>query len=218
MLHGVVVRSPHAHARIVSIDTAAARSYARRQGGHHRRRSCPKTTAKLAMGEGALDLHDIGDNLLAHDKALYHGHAVAAVAATSLEIAREAAALVKRRVRGAAAGADASIRRSAPDAPILHDDAGHAAASRRRTPSGPTNVADADGAAPRRHRQGLRRGRHRRRARVPDADGASGLHRAARLRRALAARTASVLVWTTTQGPFVVRDGMRRRSSASMPR
>ena len=60
----------------------------------------PETSAKLAMGEGALDLHDIGDNLLAHDKALYHGHAVAAVAATSLDIAREAAALRHGRVRG----------------------------------------------------------------------------------------------------------------------
>jgi hypothetical protein len=30
----------------------------------------PETSAKLAMGEGALDLHDIGDNLMAHDKAL----------------------------------------------------------------------------------------------------------------------------------------------------
>ena len=37
----------------------------------------------------------MGDNLLAHDKALYNGHAVAAVAATTLEIAREAARLVR---------------------------------------------------------------------------------------------------------------------------
>ena len=82
MLHGVVVRSPHAHARIVSIDTSAAEAVpgvkAVITGA-----DLPETSAKLAMGEGALDLHDIGDNLLAHKKALYHGHAVAAVAATS---------------------------------------------------------------------------------------------------------------------------------------
>ena len=135
------------------------------------------------MGEGALDLHDIGDNLLAHKKALYHGHAVAAVAATSLDIAREAAARVQRRVRGPARRCSRSIRRSAPGATILHADLvtrGRPAAAERAD-----QHRRADGAAPRRPRHGFRRSRHRRRARVPDADGASGLHRAARLRRAL---------------------------------
>ena len=55
----------------------------------------PPTAAKLAMGEVAIDLHDIGDNALAHEKALYDGHAVAAVAATSIEAAREAARLIR---------------------------------------------------------------------------------------------------------------------------
>src|SRR5216684_2276979 len=93
MLHGVVVRSPHAHARIVSIDTTAAEAL---PGVHGvvTGKDIPKTTAALAIGEGAIDLGDMGDNLLAHDKALYHGHAVAAVAATSLDIAHEAARLV----------------------------------------------------------------------------------------------------------------------------
>src|SRR5207344_2997261 len=94
MLYGAVVRSPHAHARIVSIDTSAAAAMpgvnAVITGD-----DLPETSAKLAMGEGALDLHDIGDNLLAHKKALYHGHPVAAVAATSLDIAREAAGLIR---------------------------------------------------------------------------------------------------------------------------
>src|SRR5688572_33295715 len=64
MLHGVVVRSPHAHARIVSIDTTAAEAVAGVKAvitGHH----LPPTTAKLAIGEGALELSDMGDNLLA---------------------------------------------------------------------------------------------------------------------------------------------------------
>src|SRR5262249_30573733 len=56
----------------------------------------PPNSAKLVLGgEAALDLHDMGDNLLAHDKALYHGHAVAAVAATTLDVAREAAERIK---------------------------------------------------------------------------------------------------------------------------
>src|SRR5262245_24922495 len=94
MLFGVVVRSPHAHARIVSIDTSEAEALPEVRAVITGR-DIPETSAKLAMGEGALDLHDIGDNLLAHTKVLYHGHAVAAVAATSLDAAREAAARIR---------------------------------------------------------------------------------------------------------------------------
>ena len=91
MLHGYVVRSPHAHARIVSIDTSAAEAMPGVKAVVTGT-DIPKTTAMLMLGEeGGLDLGDMGDNLLAHDKALYEGHAVAAVAATSAEIAREAA-------------------------------------------------------------------------------------------------------------------------------
>lgn len=95
MLHGKVLRSPHAHARIVSIDTSAAEAY-------------PGVTAIVTrddfgavsdkiqdMGEGAANLQHIRDNLMAHDKVLYHGHPVAAVAATSPHIAEEALALIK---------------------------------------------------------------------------------------------------------------------------
>src|SRR5438094_1138249 len=95
MLHGAVLRSPHAHARIVSIDTSAA---ARLPGVKAviTGADIPPNSAKLLLGgEAALDLHDMGDNLLAHDKALYHGHAIAAVAATSLDIAREALARIE---------------------------------------------------------------------------------------------------------------------------
>ena len=53
-----------------------------------------------------MDLKDMSDNLLAHDKALYHGHAVAAVAATTLSAAREAADLVKVQYDVARTGAE----------------------------------------------------------------------------------------------------------------
>ena len=93
MLFGVLVRSPHAHARIISIDTSAALKVAGVKAvitGD----DVPLAEAKLALGEGAMDLTDMSDNLLARAKALYDGHAVAAVAATSLAAAREAARLV----------------------------------------------------------------------------------------------------------------------------
>jgi xanthine dehydrogenase molybdopterin-binding subunit B len=50
-------------------------------------RDLPETTAKIAIGESAVDLRDIADNVMARTKVLYHGHAVAAVAATTLDIA-----------------------------------------------------------------------------------------------------------------------------------
>ena len=41
-------------------------------------------------GEGGGDVADVAKNVMARDKALYHGHAVAAVAAKSLQLAEEA--------------------------------------------------------------------------------------------------------------------------------
>ncbi len=66
---------------------------------------------------------------------------------------------------------------------------------------GPTNVAarmelkrgDVD--------DGFRRSRRRGRARIPHADGPSGLHRAARLRGARSAKTAGQSCWCTYAGP-----------------
>ncbi len=43
----------------------------------------------------AIDFQNVGRNLLAHGNVLYHGHAVAAVAATSAEAAHEAVAQIK---------------------------------------------------------------------------------------------------------------------------
>src|SRR5439155_22486381 len=73
MLHGALVRSPYAHARILSIDTSAAASMPGVKAVVTGQ-DIEETSAKLMMGEEASDLHDVGDNLLAHGKVLYHGH------------------------------------------------------------------------------------------------------------------------------------------------
>jgi len=114
MLFGKVVRSPHAHARIVSIDTSAAEAV-------------PGVLAVIT----AADFPDrkqmswrrkgFNDNLLASDKVLYHGHAVAAVAATSNQAAEAAAAAVVVNYEVLDAVTDA-LAAMAPDAPVLHDD------------------------------------------------------------------------------------------------
>jgi xanthine dehydrogenase molybdenum-binding subunit len=96
MAHGKMVRSPHAHARIKSIDLSEALKvpgvFAVATG-----KDWPNLKDKVAvMGEaGTVDLMHLGANCLAMDKVLYKGHAVAAVAAVNAHIAEEAAARIR---------------------------------------------------------------------------------------------------------------------------
>jgi CO/xanthine dehydrogenase Mo-binding subunit len=95
MLFGKVLRSPHAHARILSIDTSQAEAL---PGVKAIVTSAdfPRLQDKIeSLGEGAVNLRYLSDNCMASDKALYHGHAIAAVAATSVHIAEEALALIR---------------------------------------------------------------------------------------------------------------------------
>jgi xanthine dehydrogenase molybdenum-binding subunit len=95
MLHGRILRSPHAHARIVSIDTSAAEKL---PGVHAVVTAKDFPAAEDAiqdLGEGAVNLKELSDNVLASEKVLYRGHAVAAVAASSPHIAEEALGLIK---------------------------------------------------------------------------------------------------------------------------
>jgi xanthine dehydrogenase molybdenum-binding subunit len=97
MLYGKILRSPHAHARIVSIDTSKAAALPGVKAivtG----RDLPVAADRVEdLGEGAANLRDLSHNVLAGPKALYRGHAVAAVAATSPHIAQEALDLIDVR-------------------------------------------------------------------------------------------------------------------------
>ncbi len=86
MLHAAVVRSPHAHAKIVKIDASKALAL---DGV-----KAVVTRADLPTGLTDDDW-DLQENTLAGEKALYDGHAVAAVAATSKLLAEEAARLIE---------------------------------------------------------------------------------------------------------------------------
>src|SRR5581483_10817526 len=120
MLHGALLRSPHAHARIVSIDTRAAAAApgvkAVLIGA-----DLPDTHATISLGEAAMDVRDMSHNLMARDKVVYHGQAVAAVAATTLDAAREALGriVVQYEVLTPVLTVDEAL---APGAPLLHDD------------------------------------------------------------------------------------------------
>jgi len=95
LLHGKILRSPHAHARIKSIDTSKAESL----DGVRAvvvASDLPHTDqgATVDYGEGAMDLSFMRQNVLAQDKALYAGHAIAGVAAVDAHVAEEALGLI----------------------------------------------------------------------------------------------------------------------------
>jgi CO/xanthine dehydrogenase Mo-binding subunit len=124
MLHGAVLRSPHAHARIRSIDTRAAEKLPGVRAvitGD----DLPDLPADMVGGvEGHTNFRQLSHNCLASDKALYHGHAVAAVAATSVEAARDAleAIEVDYELLEPVLDLDRALE---TDAPVLHDDIGN---------------------------------------------------------------------------------------------
>jgi CO/xanthine dehydrogenase Mo-binding subunit len=86
MLHAAIVRSPHAHARILKIDTSKAEALTGVKA--------VVTRADFATGLTGDNL-DVLENVMAGEKALYDGHAIAAVAATSALIARDAIKLIE---------------------------------------------------------------------------------------------------------------------------
>src|SRR5580692_289323 len=121
MLWGKVKRSPHAHARIVKINTDRARKV---PGVHAivTADDLPNIANEEAfVGEGPMNFRDLSRNCMAADKALYDGHAVAAVAATSASIAEEALDLidVEYEVLPHVIDVEAAM---ADGAPVLHDD------------------------------------------------------------------------------------------------
>ena len=91
MLHAKILRSPHAHARIRSIDVSGALAMPGVMAAVTAA-DMPAVSGKLIdQGENAFhNLKFMGENCLADGKVLYVGHAVAAVAATSPHLAEEA--------------------------------------------------------------------------------------------------------------------------------
>ena len=121
MLHGKVLRSPHAHARIRSIDTSKAEAL-------------PGVTAVVTakdfpiIGDQVIDFAEtqgnvrlMAEHVMANRKALYQGHAVAAVAATSPHIAEQALDLIEvdYEVLTPVLSIEQAMRE---DAPVVHED------------------------------------------------------------------------------------------------
>ncbi len=142
MLSGAVLRSPHAHARIKSIDVSAARKLpgvlAIVTG-----QDFPNLPSEVATGgEAPVNFRHVSLNVIARDKVLYEGHAVAAVAATSTAIAAAALALIKVDYDVLPHVIDV-LEAMLPDAPVLHDDLFTAGVE--PAPTQPTNIAARSG-------------------------------------------------------------------------
>ena len=121
LLHGAVVRSPHAHARILSIDPSEALKIPGVRA---------VVTAKdlpIAISNKTIDLAEamgsprmLAENMLAGEKALYKGHAVAVIAAESPHLASQAAKAIKIEYEVLKPLLDVREAMQA-DAPVIHD-------------------------------------------------------------------------------------------------
>ncbi len=147
MLHGAILRSPLAHARIVSVDTAAAEA-------HPRVRAV--ITGELLEQRKLAWMPTLSRDVqavLATDKVRFQGQEVAFVVAEDRYSARDALELIQVEYEPLPVVVDAT-RALDPGAPLIRDDvAGQQ----------DNHIFDWDGRRPGRHRRGLRRrgrGRH----------------------------------------------------------
>jgi CO/xanthine dehydrogenase Mo-binding subunit len=121
LLHGHILRSPHAHARIRRIDVSKAVAFPGVKAVITAADLPKGPDRPIDYGDGPIPLKHMRGNTLAQDKVLYKGHAVAAVAAVSPPVAEEAAGLieVEYEILPCVLTALDAMRE---DAPILHED------------------------------------------------------------------------------------------------
>ena len=127
-----VLRSPHAHARIVGIDASRAEAL--------KGVKAVVTAADLPdLTNGDAGQFAILDNCMARSKAMYDGHAVAAVAAIDEHVAKQALKLisVEYEVLPHVVDVDAAMQ---ADAPVLNESIFTAGVE--PTPTTPSNVAN----------------------------------------------------------------------------
>jgi CO/xanthine dehydrogenase Mo-binding subunit len=138
MLHAVILRSPYAHARILSIDTRKALELEGVKAVVTADDLPEVETGWVGDIAYGMDPGEMAANIMARRKALYHGHAVAAVAATSIELAREACGRIE--VEYEPLEPVVTLERALePDAPIIHED--QPPIGDAPLPEGPTNIA-----------------------------------------------------------------------------
>ena len=128
--HARLVRSPHAHARIVRIDAARALEM-------------PGVKAVVTGKDldARIGLYLIDRPVFAGERVRYVGDPVAGVVATSAEIAEEAAHLVEVEYEELPAVFD-PVEAAQPDAPLLHPDLGEYQVANFIFPEPGTNISE----------------------------------------------------------------------------
>ncbi len=120
MLYGKVLRSPHAHARVLSIDTSKAEALPG-VAAVATSKDFPIIEAEdMDLVETVVNARRNAELVLAYDKVFYKGHAVAAVAAVNSHVAEQAARLIEVQYEPlpiALTLRDATKE----DAPVLHE-------------------------------------------------------------------------------------------------
>ena len=170
-LIGLVLRSPHAHARIKKIDTSKAEKLAGVKA--------VITSADLPDNtNGDQSMYDILENCMARGKAMYDGHAVAAVAAVDAAIARQALKLIKveYEVLPHVTDVDEAVK---PSAPVLNPDIFTEGVEPK--PKKASNIAKRTEFGHGDVEAGFKECRHRHRENLQDRTDASRLYRAPRL-------------------------------------
>ena len=94
MIYGKVLRSPHAHARIRSIDTSRAAALPGVKAVMTGADLPDHPFQYIGPERLSVNFWHVTRNVMAREKAMYEGHAVAAVAAISMSIANRALALI----------------------------------------------------------------------------------------------------------------------------
>src|SRR5438874_9877657 len=137
-LVGKILRSPHAHARIRSIDTSKAAALPGVRAVITAKDFPDQKFEYIGPERVAVNFWHVTRNVMAREKALYEGHAVAAVAATSPAIAEEAVALIEvdYEVLPHAIDVDEAMK---PDAPLLFEDM--ITRGVEPTPTQPSNIS-----------------------------------------------------------------------------
>ena len=121
LLHAKVLRSPHPHARITSIDTSAAEAAPNVKAVVTGRDFPDIEGSLLQIGENFVNPRHLSHNIMARDTVYYDGHAVAAVAATDPHSAEEA--LKRIAIEYEPLPFVQNVREAMqPDAVILHPD------------------------------------------------------------------------------------------------
>ncbi|MEE8394687.1 MAG: xanthine dehydrogenase family protein molybdopterin-binding subunit, partial [bacterium] len=201
-LHGKVLRSPHPHARIVSIDTSRAEALPGVEA-IITNADFPRLEEKVVdTGEGTENLKYMSDRILAGAKVLFKGHPIAAVAANDPWIAEEACGLIEVKYEKLKAITDV-LEAMAPEAPPLHDTITTTTLGKKEKKA--TNVATHT-----RHKRGDVEAGFKECDLVLEREfRTKTVHQGyiePQNATALARSDGQITVWTSTQGPFPARE------------